>query len=333
MSVARAVRVAEASQAGEARRTAAALAREAGFDEAGVGKVALVTTEVATNVVKHGRLGEVFLRALVGADQPGIEIVAVDRGPGMDVDRSLRDGHSTAGSPGTGLGAIRRLSDVFDLYSAAGRGTVLLARLWSRPPAGSPARRVAIGGVTAPHPDESVCGDAWAAATTPEGARLLVVDGLGHGLPAAEAARAAVAAFEASPGLPPAATIETIHGALRSTRGAAVAVAELGGERICYAGVGNIAGAIVDGATATRSLVSHNGTVGHRMSRVREFSYPWSAGALVVLHSDGLVSHWSLGAYPDLVGRHPSLVAAVLYRDFRRLRDDAAVVVARSPVR
>lgn len=334
MSVTRVVAVSEPSQAGEARRTAVAMAREAGFDETGAGTVALVATEVATNVARHGRGGEMVLRTLPGnGHAPGIEILGLDRGPGMpDVPESLRDGHSTAGSPGTGLGAIRRLAGSFDVYSPPGGGTALLARLWSRPAARPSARRLAIGGVSAPHPDESVCGDGWAAVPTAEGVQLLVVDGLGHGAAAAEATREAVGAFEANRGLPPGALMETIHGALRSTRGAAVAVADVGAETVCYAGVGNIGGTIVDGAGGCRNLVSHNGTVGHRMSRVQEFSYRFPRGALLVLHSDGLATHWDLAPYPDLARRDPSLVAGVLYRDFRRRRDDATVVVVRNTV-
>jgi hypothetical protein len=62
---------------------------------------------------------------------------------------------------------------------------------------------------------------------------------------------------------------------------------------------------------------------------VQTFTYPWPAGALLVLASDGISTHWSLDAYPGLRHRDPVLVASVLYRDFVRGRDDATVVVAR----
>jgi len=51
---------------------------------------------------------------------------------------------------------------------------------------------------------------------------------------------------------------------------------------------------------------------------------------MLVLHSDGLVSHWSLDAYPGLAARDPSLIAGILYRDFTRGRDDVTVVVAKA---
>ena len=62
---------------------------------------------------------------------------------------------------------------------------------------------------------------------------------------------------------------------------------------------------------------------------IQVFTAPWPAGALVLLHSDGLASHWTLDRYPGLSARYPTLVAGVLYRDHRRGRDDTTVVVAR----
>jgi hypothetical protein len=93
--------------------------------------------------------------------------------------------------------------------------------------------------------------------------------------------------------------------------------------------VGNIA-CRVEASTANRHLVSYNGTVGHVLRKVQEFSFPWPKGALLVLHSDGLVTHWDLAAYPGLSARHPGLIAGVLYRDYDRGRDDVSVVVLRN---
>jgi hypothetical protein len=160
---------------------------------------------------------------------------------------------------------------------------------------------------------------------------LLVADGLGHGPQAHAAAREAVRLFQESHRSGPAAVLEDLHAGLRVTRGAAVGIAgiDLARSVVRYAGVGNIGGTILSRGT-TRSLVSHNGITGHAARRIAEFSYPFPDGALLVLHSDGLSGHWSLDPYPGLTERHPALVAGVLYRDFRRGRDDVAVVVARA---
>src|SRR5262249_39127646 len=140
----------------------------------------------------------------------------------------------------------------------------------------------------------------------------------------------AVRVFRENARLDPAAILDLIHGALRSTRGAAVAVVEVdrANEQVRCAGVGNISGTIL-AAGASRGPVWHKGTVGHALHKVQEFAYPFPAGALLVLHSDGLATSWRLDRYPGLAARHPSLVAGVLYRDFKRGRDDVTVLVAR----
>ena len=122
-----------------------------------------------------------------------------------------------------------------------------------------------------------------------------------------------------------------IHLALRSTRGAAVAIAEieLAKQLVHFAGLGNVAGAVVSRA-GTKNMVSLNGTAGVEMRKVTEFSYPWADDALLVLHSDGLGTHWSMDQYPGLCLRHPTVIAGVLCRDHERGgRDDATVVVAK----
>jgi len=319
------------SAVAEARREVTGLARAAGFSENDVGRVAIVVTEATSNLVKHTPQGQLVARAFDRGGVAVIELLALDQGPGIaNVGESLRDGYSTAGSPGTGLGAIKRLSDVFDIYSATGKGAALVAQLWSRNPAGgSRPTPLEIGAVCLPKPGEVARGDAWAVEWRGGHCVILVVDGLGHGPDAAAAAMAAVNALRTHPQLSPAALIEFAHGALRSTRGAALAVADLdlAGD-VRYAGIGNIAG-VVRAPGGARHMVSHAGIVGHEARKFQEFVYPWSQDSLLVMHSDGLATQWNLDQYPSLAGRHPSLIAGVLYRDFTRGRDDVAVVVAK----
>lgn len=325
--------ITEPSQLGQARRLATALAERLGFDEAGAGRVAIVVTEVATNLLKHGKGGELLVSPVSAGGVNGIEILALDKGPGIaNLAQALRDGYSTAGSPGTGLGAIVRLAALFDIHTAAGVGTAVLARLWPGVPAGTAvASRLEVAAVSVPKPGEEVCGDGWGVEQQAGRHLIAVADGLGHGVQAAEASREAIRIFRVSKGLPLRALIETVHAALRSTRGAAMAVAEvdIGRQVLRYCGVGNIAGAVLSD-TGSRHLVSHNGTLGHEIRRIDEFTYPWPNDALLVLHSDGLASHWDLERYAGLAGRHPSLIAGVLYRDFNRGRDDVTVVVGQA---
>jgi anti-sigma regulatory factor (Ser/Thr protein kinase) len=326
-----AVAMTEASQVGEARRAALGLARRLGFDEATSGKLALVVTEAANNLVKHARDGLVLLQPIEAAGAAGVEVLALDKGPGMaDLERCLRDGFSTAGSPGTGLGAIVRLAAFTDFYSRP-TGTAVLARLWSGAPPSPPAADLCIGAVNLPKAGEQVCGDTWAATAHERRRLLLLADGLGHGPLAAEAAQTAARIFHENSHRGPAEILQTAHAALRSTRGAAVAIAEvdLEGEQVRFAGVGNIAGTVLAG-NVSHSMVSYNGTLGYQMLKLQELVYPFPKGALLVMHSDGLASRWSLDGYPGLLGRDPALAAGVLYRDFQRGRDDVTVLAARA---
>jgi anti-sigma regulatory factor (Ser/Thr protein kinase) len=321
------VAVVDESQVGEARRAAASSCQRRGLDETVCATVALVTTEAATNLVHHAGGGEILLRAI----DEGVEVLALDRGPGMaDVSASLRDGHSTRGTQGNGLGAIRRMASSFDIYSTPGQGTAVLARVQSREtPAGE--SRLEIGAVSLPKAGETFNGDGWASQPTARGVRILMVDGLGHGPIAHDAAHAALEAFGAARDETPEQAVETCHLALRSTRGAAIALADVDVETavVRYVGVGNVAGSIWNGNTSHHT-VSLNGTAGHGPTlRTREFSYPWPKGGLLVMASDGLATRWSLESYPGLASRDPSLVAGVLYRDHSRQRDDVTVVVVR----
>jgi anti-sigma regulatory factor (Ser/Thr protein kinase) len=304
-----------------------------GFDETRVARVGIVVTEAAGNILKHARHGQLVLCPIVSEAVGGIEIIALDRGPGMaNVSRCFHDGYSTAGTPGNGLGAIARMSDVCDLHSAVGAGTAVLARSWAAPPAPPVVPdNLELGAISVPKSGEDACGDSWAVDQQPGRSLLMMVDGLGHGLHAAEAARAAVQAFRQNVHRRPAAILEAAHGALRSTRGAAMAVAELDLDQksIRYAGIGNIATVMV-GPAGHSNFVSHNGIVGHQARKFQEFVYPWQPDGVIIMHSDGLGTQWKLEEYAGLTSRDPSLIAAVLYRDFTRGRDDVTVLAARS---
>lgn len=324
--------VEESSQAGEARRTATWLAQRLGFNETEAGKVAIVAGEAASNMVKYATGGELLLQPLECDGVRGLEIMALDRGPGIaDLPGSLRDGYSTGRSPGIGLGAIARLSALFDIYSRPQAGTALLAQLWSQPgfkppPAACPE----FGVLSLAKPGYETNGDGWAIQRLPGRSSIMIADGLGHGLLAARASAAAVQLFLEKPGLEPTIFIEAAHAALRGTRGAAMAVAEVdtNQQSIRFAGVGNIAGAL-ERAGKYQGLVSHHGTVGYNMDKVQEFTYPFSPGALLIIHSDGLSARWSFERYPGLLEKHPALIAGILYRDYGRRNDDTTVAVIR----
>lgn len=323
--------VEERSQVAQARREAVSLATRLGFDRTDTDRLGLAVTETGTNLVKHSGGGTVLIAPLAAATISGIEIIAIDRGPGMaNVAVSMRDGHSTAGSPGLGLGSLSRIASNLDIYSQKAHGTVLRFEIWNaqQPP---PAATVAHGGVCIAKAGEDVCGDAWTVQAFQQTHRMLVVDGLGHGAGAATAAQSAVRVAEREAGAAPVALLESIHDALRSTRGAAGAVAAIAPNAAggVFAGIGNIR-ALVRAGSTERSLVSHNGTLGHQVRKLQPFEFAFPPRALLIMHSDGIATHWSFDAYPGLLGHHPATIAATIFRDHARARDDATIVVLRN---
>jgi anti-sigma regulatory factor (Ser/Thr protein kinase) len=317
---------------GVVRRRLGALAVELGFDETRAGDAALIATELGSNVLKHARCGGALVGQARASDHRGVAIAAWDRGPGMDLDACLRDGMSTAGTRGAGLGAAHRLATRFDAYTPPGLGSVVTTTVL---PAGPPPdARFAIGGVCVPYPGLTVCGDAWDVHVDGDRATIVACDGLGHGDGAATAAAAVIAAFREAPDAPLAAILERADRAARLTRGAAATVAriDLARREVAVAGVGNVAAWLV-GDTA-RQLVTHHGTLGLAAPRaIREERRELARDALLVLCSDGIKSRWSLDGHPGLAGRDPVTIATVLWRDFARGRDDASLVVMRETAR
>jgi anti-sigma regulatory factor (Ser/Thr protein kinase) len=333
--------IAEASQVAFARRSVGELARGLDFDETTAGELAIVVTECATNLLKHAQRGELLVRPLLhGATRYGIEVISIDTGPGIaDLYRCFQDGYTTAGSPGNGMGAIERLSDELDIWSAPGLGTVLRVVFWNRPKVDVEPAPIVYGVVNLPLQTETVSGDAWSCHAGRDDFTVLVADGLGHGPQANVAAIEAAKILPLDGDAPLERIMEAANDALRPTRGAAVGIARMpmfaagGDAKVTFAGVGNISASVWTD-DSHRHLVSHSGIVGHSVPRrAQPFDVPCPPHALVVLHSDGLTSRWDLARYPGLSMRHPSLVAAVLYRDFTRGRDDVTVFVARTSAR
>jgi anti-sigma regulatory factor (Ser/Thr protein kinase) len=328
------VAVEERSAVGEARRVAARLAATLGFAEAEAGALALVVTEAATNIVKHAGRGQLIFRVVQRGSAGGIEVLALDRGPGLaNPGQALRDGHSTAGSPGTGLGAIQRMSAEFDLHSTPKKGFAMRAVIWKDAAPADQAASPAVGAVCLPKAGETASGDAWTVVSRPDGLLVCVVDGLGHGPEAAMAARTALASVgerairtESVEEL-----VEGAHRALRPTRGAALAVAMLFPKKaICnFCGIGNISACLLTGGQS-RSLVSTAGILGHQVHKITEFKYPVLDDTVCIIHSDGIATRWRLEDYPGLERSHPALIAGVLYRDYSRQRDDTVVCAVRA---
>jgi anti-sigma regulatory factor (Ser/Thr protein kinase) len=327
--------VADDSQVHGASAAASAAALAAGLDPGEVATCELLATELATNLVRHAVGGRLLVSV---AGKGAVQIVAVDRGPGIeDVAASMTDGYTTGTSLGAGLGACRRGAARFDLYSRPGQGTVVLTR--TGPAAADPAGPVEVGGIITPHPDESEVGDGFGLAWDGERMTVGVVDGLGHGAEAAEARKAALERFEQHPALDSAGLLREIDVGLRVTRGAAAAVAQIDGwsRQLTFAGMGNVTGRLLRPGN-DQTLVSRPGILGAghgigvaaRPRLHRLVAADWLPPAVLVMHTDGITSRWNPADHPGADDHHPAILAALIWRDALRGNDDATVVVART---
>ncbi len=336
----------DASRVGEARRFAAHESARLGWNATDAGRLSLVVTELATNLHRHARGGRLLIAAIPG--RHAVEVVVIDNGPGIaDLRMVMQDGYSTGGSPGTGLGAVRRLSDEFDLHSTP-EGTVCVARVVERPldedegfaaadpaaPPGNATRAcVRVGAIRLPLRGETACGDAWAAAIHGEHVALCVADGLGHGPEAARASEAALEVFAQAPFSELGGMAERAHRALLGLRGAAVCILrwEAATAAVQSVSIGNVAARLVSGV-ADRSVPAQHGTVGLHIRRTQEATTLAPDHALAIVHTDGIEGRWHPRSVHALLGRDPTLLAAVLLRDHHRPRDDATIVVVQRNV-
>jgi anti-sigma regulatory factor (Ser/Thr protein kinase) len=319
------VRVEDASAVPACRKAVQNMAERLRFPASRIGQLALAVTEAASNLHKHAEQGSLLLCVNRDGPSPGIDLVTIDAGPGVrDVSAAVRDGHSTAGTLGVGLGAIQRLADFTDLYSMPGRGTSLVARFHGSP--SGPGQETHWAGLLRPITGETECGDAYGAVEAGGEVTAVLCDGLGHGPLAAAAAAEGVAAVLDDPAGEPAALLERVHRRMSGTRGGAVGIVRIGGRHARFAGLGNVAASIVSGG-ARKNMVSIPGIAGHQARTVRQFDYEAPPGSAVILHSDGISSRWEAAALPGIEARDPLLIAAVLLAQAGVHRDDAGVLV------
>jgi anti-sigma regulatory factor (Ser/Thr protein kinase) len=333
------LRVEDVSAVAACRNAALGLADRLRFPVARADQLAIAVTEAASNLHKHAREGAMWLAVNRDAEPPGIDLATIDAGPGVpDVAAAMRDGHSTAGTLGIGLGAIQRLADACDLYSRPGHGTALAARFAVSAGGATPQDPPAFGGAARPPKPpwgaglirpidgETECGDSYAAVQVGDVITAVMCDGLGHGPLAASAAAEGVAAFLDDPAGEPAGLLGRMHGRMSGTRGGAVGVVQLGGGVARFSGLGNIAASILWHGHR-KNMVSIPGIAGHQARTIRQFDYELPPGAAVILHSDGISARWEAAALPGLEIRDPLLIAAVLLAEAGIHRDDAGILV------
>jgi hypothetical protein len=297
--------------------------------------------------VKFGQAtGQLYFAQMdVLIDPAGIEIIYIDKGPGIeDLTNALEDGFTTTGTLGAGLGAIKRMADEFYIYSTPqsqtrklalhGRtthGTAIVFRKYLDSEQDSMQSKQGVWGTfTRPASGGDATGDAYVIRRDENHCLVAVIDGLGHGLGAHEAAIEAVAAIEENRLRPLEAIMRATHDSLRATRGAVAGLASIDCVTgvIEYAGIGNTDFRAFGGGGCLR-FISLNGTLGSRLERVKVFKEQLPKSAIVVMSTDGISERWDAESYPGLLGLHPELLCAVVARDYSRANDDATIICGR----
>jgi len=323
------------SNVGTARRAAKALAESIGFDPAACEETALVMTELATNLIKHARGGELTLTPLDDSGRAGLEIGSRDTGPGIaDVEQALADRFSTAGTRGSGLGAVNRLMDELDIKSERGRGTRIVCRKWVRQPTASirPCP-LSFGVATRPRHTGADNGDAFVVKQWAESALVGVIDGLGHGQFAHCAAQAARQFVEGHCDRPLDQIFRGTARACRATRGVVMALARFdwGLGRLAFASVGNIEVRVFPHSEPFR-FAMRRGVVGLSAPDALVTEHPWPPDHVLVLHTDGLRTHWGWKDFPGVADQPATAIAQELLRLLAKEEDDATVIVVRNVI-
>lgn len=328
MNTYKTILVLDDSSVGFARRTAVAMGESMAMTCNASGRLSIAITEACTNILQHAGTGEILISAWADSDDTHVVFFAIDKGPGMhNVAKCLQDGFSTGDSRGVGLGAIARLSNFFDVYSMPDKGCIIHAEFCNH--ISSLPKASAVNGINVAKPGEIACGDAWDFAQWATNIlRLTMVDGLGHGDIAALSAEQIICNLNSVTSSLKNSLIHAHH-CVNELRGGVAAIAEidLAAGYLSFCGVGNLSGTVWEGNNKVRGLVSHNGTLGESVHTLREYTYPFSPQNILILHTDGLKSGWELSDYPGITMKSPSLIAAVLYRDFAHRQDDVGVLV------
>jgi anti-sigma regulatory factor (Ser/Thr protein kinase) len=337
----------EEASIGQARRALKRCAAEIDFTDRQLAEGDIVVKEIGSNAIKFGRgTGQIYFTATdTNLDLPGIEIVYVDKGPGIeDTALALEDGYTTTGSMGAGLGAVKRMADEFYIYSMLQSSTRRLS-LYERTTHGTAivvrkyvaadlerdsGRRTRWGAFTRPQVGEESNGDGYLIKTFENRQLIAIIDGLGHGEGARMATSAAIASIEEHSEAGVEAIMRATHEALRPTRGAVMGLAAIdwSSHTIEYSGIGNADFRVLGGGKPLR-FISLNGTLGSRLDRIKVFKEPLPRAATIAMSTDGISDRWDLENYPGLLGLDPQLLCAVIMRDYGRTNDDSTILCGR----
>ncbi len=329
---------------GTARRSIAQKCTDMGFSEHEIGQISIAVTELCTNIIKHNAVdGKVIFTELCEGGRKGIEITIEDKGPGIaDVDEVLRDGFSTKGTMGTGLGAVKRLMDSFEIYSNIKRnkylkypfeeifeGTVVTVKKWLTGKYIPFNDEIKLSVMSRPYPGFNINGDSYYVKNLKGKEIFAVIDGLGHGHEAHIASALAATIIEDNIHKNLTEIVVDVDSALKPTRGATMGIIIIDKfkKEFEYCSIGNIDIRYI-GENGTEIMMPTNGMLGGKVNSIKVHRRIYNSGAAIVICSDGISTRWGIDNYPGILLKNPAILSNSIMRDFAKENDDATVLVA-----
>ena len=340
------IKIDNKSDIGVCRRKAVGLSKLIGFDEIKNGEVAIMVTELATNVLEHGggKGGMLVCHYENIEQQKALEIWCCDEGKGiLNPEESITDGFTNKKSLGIGLGSIQRFSDEFeinppkaqfikdlDLPDFGENKNCIRTLKWvpKKQWIGN-NRNLIVGAASRSKPGERLNGDTYIITHLNQHKTVAaIVDGLGHGNEANKASQMVKERLLLRPELPLDALMMHIHSGIRGTRGAVVGLlsADTENNKLFYTGIGNIEGFLFSSGKK-KNLISFGGIVGHNMRTPRIFDFNFNPGDYLCLYTDGITSRWNSKDI-DWEG-NPQYIAEYILTHYSRQNDDATVFIIR----
>lgn len=322
------------SRAAEIKRavdSARSFAGEIGFAEKDREEICLVVTELASNLVKHATGGR--LKFECTDERAGMQIESEDTGPGIpDVEKAIADGYSTSGSLGIGLGAVNRLMDELEFYSESPTGVRIVCQRWLRSPhAAIFSPRLEFGAATRSFHRQPENGDAFVIRQWDGYALAGVIDGLGHGQFARRASQTARQYIDQHFDQSLDNLFRGVGRVCRVTRGVVMALVrfDFQREKLTVASIGDIETRLI-GNSAKFNYIVRRGVVGYNAPNPVCSDYPWTRESLLIMHSDGIQTHWDWEQFGHLKREAPGIVAQRLLAALGKNEDDATVLVAKN---
>lgn len=309
------------------------LAKKIGFDENGIEEIALAISELASNLIKHANGGEIKLISLINDAKKGIQIESLDEGPGIaDVDLAMTDGFSTKGSLGYGLGTINRMMNEIKIISRQiqCKGTHIVCTRWIDKKTLKKKNVLDVGGASRAHPKMVKNGDAFIIKRWKNKVLVGIIDGLGHGEHAYQASNTALQYVEKYFDQPLLQIILGVEKDCRNTRGVVMALVLFNWEesKLTFASVGNIITRVIGGPKSF-GLVVRRGILGRNAQKPIIIERPWEKNYILVMHSDGVSTHWHWDDFSHLINNSARLIAFSILEKLANANDDATVVVVK----